>query len=172
MFLKVFIVVVALPFLTSAIPTKRDDSGVLIHLGKRQSLSKPDGTFDLDKAIAHTVAVRNKHRQNLINLERNVGGKAFNEVEAFLLHCYTLPFPHFVYPFRVLRSNLSLSSLNIIRNAKRTHSLIKSLVGNGLDRSPLEVQANHSPLTSTVRPVIGLSIFQIFYLLYFTSWFL
>jgi len=87
MFLKVFIIVVALPFLTSAISTKRDDLGVLIHLGKRQSLSKPDGTFDLDKAIAQTVAVRNKHRQNLINLERNVGRKAFNEVEAFLLHC-------------------------------------------------------------------------------------
>jgi cathepsin D len=87
MFLKVFIVAVALPFLTSAISTKRDDLGGLIHLGKRQSLSKPDGTFDLDKAIAHTVAVRNKHRQNLINLERNVGRKAFNKVEAFLLHC-------------------------------------------------------------------------------------
>ena len=75
-------------------------------------------------------------------------------------------FPYFVYSFRVLRSNPSLSSLNIIRNAKRTHSLIKAMVRNGLDRSPLEAQARISPLTLIVRPVVGLSIFQIFYLLY------
>ncbi|KAJ3717430.1 acid protease [Lentinula raphanica] len=44
-----------------------------IALPKRSTLTKSDGTFDLDKAIAQTVATQNKHRQNLINLQNNTG---------------------------------------------------------------------------------------------------
>ncbi|KAJ3991145.1 acid protease [Lentinula boryana] len=44
-----------------------------IALPKRSTLTKSDGTFDLDKAIAQTVATKNKHRQNLINLQHNTG---------------------------------------------------------------------------------------------------
>ncbi|KAF5382798.1 hypothetical protein D9757_007282 [Collybiopsis confluens] len=45
-----------------------------IPLPKRASLTKPDGTFDVDRAIAQNVATINKHRQNLLNLQRNTGG--------------------------------------------------------------------------------------------------
>ncbi|GBE80463.1 Aspartic protease [Sparassis crispa] len=46
-------------------------------LSSLRSLSLPDGTFNHEEAIIQTVKTQNKHRQNLINLERNVGRAAF-----------------------------------------------------------------------------------------------
>ncbi|KAF9058356.1 aspartic peptidase domain-containing protein [Rhodocollybia butyracea] len=37
------------------------------------SITKPDRSFDLDKALAKGIALRNKYRQNLINFQRNTG---------------------------------------------------------------------------------------------------
>lgn len=59
-------------------------SGTVIPLPKRASLTTSDGVFDWDKAILQTVATQNKHRQNLINLKKNKGAAAFNEVHAFI----------------------------------------------------------------------------------------
>ncbi|KAJ3877629.1 putative aspartic protease [Lentinula edodes] len=61
----------SLHFLCAASPTKRH--GVSIALPKRSSLTKLDGTFDYDKAVAQTVATQNKHRQNLVNYLNNFG---------------------------------------------------------------------------------------------------
>ncbi|KAJ3913205.1 hypothetical protein F5877DRAFT_84029 [Lentinula edodes] len=44
-----------------------------IALPKQSSFTKSDGTFDYDKAVAQTVATKNKHRQTLINLQNNTG---------------------------------------------------------------------------------------------------
>ncbi|KAJ6625187.1 acid protease [Mycena sp. CBHHK59/15] len=52
--------------------------GTSIPLPKRSSLTRADGVFDKDKAVAATVSTINKHRQNLINLEKNSGAAAFN----------------------------------------------------------------------------------------------
>ncbi|KAJ6606003.1 acid protease [Mycena vulgaris] len=49
-----------------------------IPLRARSSLTRADGVFDKDKAILATIGTINKHRQNLINLEKNVGVAAFN----------------------------------------------------------------------------------------------
>ncbi|KAJ6588105.1 acid protease [Mycena capillaripes] len=57
-------------------PVKR---GTAIPMRKRSSLTREDGVFDKDKAIAKTVFTVNKHRQNLINLQKNKGVAAFNE---------------------------------------------------------------------------------------------
>ena len=59
-------------------------AGVGIPLARRSGLTRPDGVFDLEKAIQMTVYTANKHRQNLINLERNKGREAFNEVSCYL----------------------------------------------------------------------------------------
>lgn len=64
-------------------PPKREP-GTVIPLPKRSSLTTADGVFDWDKAILQTVATKNKHRQNLINLEKNKGTEAFNEVRKSL----------------------------------------------------------------------------------------
>ncbi|KAJ7337667.1 acid protease [Mycena albidolilacea] len=59
-----------------AAPTKR---GTAIPIAKRSSLTREDGVFDHDKAIASTVLTLNKHRANLINLEKNKGLDAFHQ---------------------------------------------------------------------------------------------
>ncbi|KAJ7071340.1 acid protease [Mycena amicta] len=57
-------------------PSKR---GVAIPMAKRTKLTTASGVFDHDKAIASTVLTANKHRQNLINLQKNKGVEAFTE---------------------------------------------------------------------------------------------
>jgi cathepsin D len=51
-----------------------------VPLHRRTSLTRKDGVFDFDKAIHNIASAGNKHRQNLINLERNLGKEAFPEV--------------------------------------------------------------------------------------------
>ncbi|KAJ6552242.1 acid protease [Mycena vulgaris] len=60
-------------------PSEPAARGTAIPMRKRSSLTRSDGVFDKDKAIASTVVVINKHRQNLINLQKNKGVEAFNE---------------------------------------------------------------------------------------------
>jgi cathepsin D len=62
------------------LPTKKSTSGIAIPLKKRTSLTTFEGVFDHDAAIAQLITVKNKHRQNLINLEKNKGKAAFKEV--------------------------------------------------------------------------------------------
>ncbi|KAJ4463847.1 aspartic protease [Lentinula edodes] len=64
---------VTLATLATATPMQPRQAGGPISLPKRSSLTKSDGTFDYDKAVAQTVATKNKHRQNLINLQNNTG---------------------------------------------------------------------------------------------------
>jgi cathepsin D len=75
------VVSLTLTLLTAAIPLDNTPRGVRIPLHRHRPhtrLTRRDGTFDLDRAIHHTVVVKNKHRQNLINLQRNLGKEAFN----------------------------------------------------------------------------------------------
>ncbi|KAF7327918.1 Acid protease [Mycena kentingensis (nom. inval.)] len=58
-------------------PAKR--TGVAIPMGKRTKLTTAAGVFDHDKAVASTILTANKHRQNLINLQKNKGAEAFKE---------------------------------------------------------------------------------------------
>jgi hypothetical protein len=48
-----------------------------IPLPKRSGLIRSDGVFDYAKAVHSIAAAKNKHRQNMINLERNKGRDAF-----------------------------------------------------------------------------------------------
>ncbi|THH23146.1 hypothetical protein EUX98_g8032 [Antrodiella citrinella] len=77
MFSKTSLVTVALALLATAVPTVQEE-GIRIALPKRSSLTKADGTFDHEKAIIQTYKTINKYRQNLINLEANLGREAFN----------------------------------------------------------------------------------------------
>lgn len=51
-----------------------------VPLHRPTSLTRKDGVFDFDKVIHNIASAGNKHRQNLINLERNLGKEAFPEV--------------------------------------------------------------------------------------------
>ncbi|EIW62808.1 acid protease [Trametes versicolor FP-101664 SS1] len=77
MFCKASLVTVALALIAAASPLK--DAGISIPLAKRSSLTNPDGTFNHEKAILSTIQTKNKHRANLINLEKNVGSHVFKE---------------------------------------------------------------------------------------------
>ena len=66
--------------LVSANPTVDRRAGIRIPLQKRSNITNDDGTANVDIAIAQTVRSINKHRQNLINLQQNVGNDSFNEV--------------------------------------------------------------------------------------------
>ncbi|EIN03856.1 aspartic protease [Punctularia strigosozonata HHB-11173 SS5] len=72
MFCKATLFTLALAFAASASPVERD-TGVRVALPKRSALTKADGTFDHAKAVAASARTLNKHRQNLINLQRNTG---------------------------------------------------------------------------------------------------
>ncbi|GBE83078.1 Aspartic protease [Sparassis crispa] len=74
MFCKATLLTVALALIASASPIARDSqSGIHVPLHKRGSLKKSDGSFDYAKAAIQFAKVQNKHRQNLINLQRNKG---------------------------------------------------------------------------------------------------
>ena len=88
MFSKVaLLALVTLSLLAAANPVAKRDQGIRIPLRKRNTFTKEDGTFDFEAAISHTAQVKLKYRQNLINLERNVGKQAFNEVRLLGLSC-------------------------------------------------------------------------------------
>ncbi|KAK7023295.1 acid protease [Favolaschia claudopus] len=70
--------VAAVPASSSPVDAVNWGTNSSIPLRRRTSLTKPNGVFDKDKAIAATVATKNKHRQNLINLQKNKGLAAFN----------------------------------------------------------------------------------------------
>jgi cathepsin D len=53
---------------TDSAPAKR---GTAIPMRKRSSLTTTEGVFDHDKAIASTIFTLNKHRANLLNLQKN-----------------------------------------------------------------------------------------------------
>ncbi|KAJ7829548.1 acid protease [Mycena leptocephala] len=72
-------VTLALSVAASPAPGEAAARGTSIPLRKRSSLTRSDGVFDKDKAIAATVKTVNKHRQNLINLKNNKGIEAFRE---------------------------------------------------------------------------------------------
>ncbi|KAJ7875523.1 acid protease [Mycena olivaceomarginata] len=61
---------------TDSAPVKR---GTAIPMRKRSSLTTAEGVFDHDKAIASTIFTLNKHRANLLNLQKNKGQGAFNQ---------------------------------------------------------------------------------------------
>ncbi|KAJ7092852.1 acid protease [Mycena belliarum] len=71
---------VSLALSVAAVPALSEPAarGTAIPMRKRASLTRPDGVFDKDKAIVSTLKTLNKHRQNLINLQKNKGVAAFN----------------------------------------------------------------------------------------------
>jgi cathepsin D len=100
MFCKTPLFTITLALLATASPVKKA-GGIHVALSPPPTLTKLDGTFDLETAILHDVATQkyiaaacrmvtkvlttihrfySKHRQNLMNLERNAGREAFNEV--------------------------------------------------------------------------------------------
>ncbi|PFH54875.1 hypothetical protein AMATHDRAFT_134385 [Amanita thiersii Skay4041] len=52
--------------------------GASVPLRKRSPITR-NGVFDHDRAVQMTVLTKNKHRQNLINLEHNLGKELFSE---------------------------------------------------------------------------------------------
>ncbi|KAI0930017.1 hypothetical protein AcV5_006827 [Taiwanofungus camphoratus] len=78
MLFRTIFVPISLALAISGSPTSTYN-GIRIPVHKRNSLTKADGSFDHEQAIIQTVKTANKHRQNLINLERNVGRQAFPE---------------------------------------------------------------------------------------------
>ncbi|PIL36036.1 transporter [Ganoderma sinense ZZ0214-1] len=78
MFCKATLLTVALALMASASPVTTK-TGIRVPIQKRSSLTNADGTFNHEKAIIQTVKTLNKHRANLINLEKNVGSHVFKE---------------------------------------------------------------------------------------------
>ncbi|KAJ7689827.1 hypothetical protein B0H17DRAFT_1134762 [Mycena rosella] len=77
-------ITLALPAVVTPAVSQPAARGTTIPLRKRSSLTRPDGVFDADKAVLVGIATRNKHRQNLINLKKNVGLSVFNKVRIII----------------------------------------------------------------------------------------
>ncbi|KAJ7079971.1 acid protease [Mycena belliarum] len=77
---RALIVAVTLAVSATAAPTRvpTTASGISIPLRKRATYTQQNGVFDKDKAIAASVGTINKHRQNLLNLVKNVGDSALH----------------------------------------------------------------------------------------------
>ncbi|KAI0764403.1 acid protease [Trametes elegans] len=78
MFVKANLVALALSLSTIASPVI-EGLGARVPFERRSGMTTDDGWFDHKRAAQQVVWDRNKHRQNMINLERNVGREAFNE---------------------------------------------------------------------------------------------
>ncbi|KAH9898434.1 protease [Cubamyces lactineus] len=70
--------VLALVALATAGPVRREQ-GNRIPFRSRTPLISSEGRFDHERAILQVVRDHNKHRNNLINIEANLGRRAFNE---------------------------------------------------------------------------------------------
>lgn len=80
MLLKPVLVAVALSLAVTATPVDTQAGGTVIPLHKRASITNEDGTFNYELALKSMQRTHNKHRQNLMNLERNSGRQAFAHV--------------------------------------------------------------------------------------------
>ncbi|KAH9895122.1 protease [Cubamyces lactineus] len=78
MFIQAGLITLALLLPTAASPVT-EGLGSRVPFEKRDGVTTNDGWFDHKRAIEMVVRDRNKHRQNLINMKRNVGPEAFNE---------------------------------------------------------------------------------------------
>ncbi|TFK91595.1 acid protease [Polyporus arcularius HHB13444] len=78
MFIKSSLITLALVMSASATPLV-GGLGTAVAIEKRNTLTKDDGSFDHTGALEQVVRDSNKHRRNLLNLERNEGVQAFNE---------------------------------------------------------------------------------------------
>ncbi|KAI0630212.1 protease [Trametes polyzona] len=83
MFVKAGLVTLALILSGLASPTT-EGPGIRVPFAKRDGLASKEGWFDHQKALEMIARDHNKHRQNLINLERNLGLGAFNEGASIL----------------------------------------------------------------------------------------
>ncbi|RPD59797.1 acid protease [Lentinus tigrinus ALCF2SS1-6] len=78
MFVKSNVVVLALILSTCASPVP-EEAGTRIDFQKRNALTTEDGWFDHAAAVRQVKYDKNKHRGNLIAVQRNIGLEAFNE---------------------------------------------------------------------------------------------
>ncbi|RDX50372.1 protease [Lentinus brumalis] len=79
MFCKTTLLTIALALLASQSVSHalhHANTGVRVPISKRGTLTNSDGTFNHDKAVREIVKLKNKHRQNLINLQKNRGSQA------------------------------------------------------------------------------------------------
>ena len=81
MFSKVSLLyLVTLALLVVSSPLPEVDAPIAIPLKTRTGFTDSNGVFNKDAFITKAVIVKNKHRQNMINLKKNVGIKAFPKV--------------------------------------------------------------------------------------------
>ncbi|KAI0374183.1 acid protease [Pilatotrama ljubarskyi] len=78
MFIQPSVIALALALTAAASPVT-EGLGTRIPFQKRNLLTTDDGWFDHERAVAQLVRDRNKHRNNLMNLEHNSGRHSFNE---------------------------------------------------------------------------------------------
>ncbi|KAL1708489.1 aspartic peptidase domain-containing protein [Schizophyllum commune] len=74
-----------------SLPSREEPAGMSIPLSKRSFLTKENGVFDSDRAIALSVRTHNKHQQNLANLLANVGEDVFGGLGRFIHPKSSLP---------------------------------------------------------------------------------
>jgi cathepsin D len=58
MFYKAFLFTLTLTLFATASPVKKAGRGIHIPLSEPPTLTKPDGTFDLEKAILHGIVIQ------------------------------------------------------------------------------------------------------------------
>ncbi|PCH42453.1 acid protease [Wolfiporia cocos MD-104 SS10] len=92
MFCKASMITVTLALMASASPLMKD-TGIRIPLEKRHSLTKPDGFADLDALVAEAARVQNKHRGNLLTIDRKIGLENYHK-SAHIPPAATIPEAH------------------------------------------------------------------------------
>lgn len=77
--LTLFVIIVMVGFAAAYHPHGRNiELFTTISLGKRNTLTRDDGTFDPKEAVRSASRTKNKHEQNLRNFQRNVPGMALS----------------------------------------------------------------------------------------------
>ncbi|KAI0830045.1 protease [Trametes gibbosa] len=78
MFVKSSLVALSLVYSVAASPVV-EGLGTSVPFEKRNGFTSDDGWFDHGRAVQQVVRDVNKHRNNLVNLERNSGRNSFNQ---------------------------------------------------------------------------------------------
>lgn len=108
--LTLFVTIALAGFTAAYQPHRRNIAPyTTISLGKRDTLTRPDNTFDADKAVLSALKTKSKYEQNLVNFQRNVGEVLPGEV------CNILVNPYLVLMYIFLRTQSTLSPMFQVR---------------------------------------------------------
>lgn len=151
-------VTTALAGFTAAFPHRRNIAPfTTIPLGKRNTLTRDDGTFDAEKAVHSAFMTKSKYEQNLLNFRCNMGVALPGEVRLYVLQFLVL----IAFFFRMESTPLAMfhvrrKGTGLVQNSLQTTKMAQNGQGHFLSVLPVSFSSSTStldpPTSGSLRP--------------------